>query len=88
MLSYASARLSEGDARKLLDFLIHKNLFRIIPVSLDVFNSAIKIYEKSLSKRLGFTDATTLAIAQLQYKPALHHLGEKVISPLTSLVTK
>ena len=64
-LSYASARLSENDARKLLSLLVHRSLFRIIPVTLDVFNTAVEIYERNLGKRLSFTDAATLAVAKL-----------------------
>lgn len=63
-LSYAAARLGVGPAEKLLDLLLRRNVFRIIPVTLDIFNTAARIYEENLPK-LSFTDATTVAVARV-----------------------
>ncbi|WP_110138740.1 type II toxin-antitoxin system VapC family toxin [Hyperthermus butylicus] len=64
VLSYAAARLTPEDARKLLDLLVHRQVFRIIPLTLDVFNRAVKLYEQALP-RLSFTDATAVVAAKL-----------------------
>jgi hypothetical protein len=39
-------------------------VFRIIPITLDVFNKAIGLYEQNLPK-LSFTDARTLVVAKI-----------------------
>ena len=62
-LSYLAARRLEDAARRLLDAFMHRSLFRIVPVTLDVFTRAARIYEEHLP-RLSFTDATSLAAAQ------------------------
>lgn len=64
VLSYAATRLTPSDARKLLNILIHRQAFRIIPVTIDIFNAAAELYERELP-RLSFTDATTITVARL-----------------------
>jgi len=63
VLSYASTRLGRESSLKLLDFLVKKGLFRIIPVTLDLFSHAVRVFEENVPA-LSFTDAASLVAAR------------------------
>ncbi len=63
VLSYASARLGREPSLKLVDFLVKKGLFRIIPITLDLFTRAVRVFEENVPV-LSFTDAASLVAAR------------------------
>jgi len=84
VLSYLAGRRLEDAARRALDAIMRRGLFRIVPVTLDIFNTAARIYEEHLPM-LSFTDATTLAAARAYRVDYIATLDEYLASLYPSL---